>query len=214
MSQNFSKISIEGIRGYSTNEAYFEKLYQQYFQRLYAYARAIVDSKSLASDIVSDLFYGLWKNKTNLFEIEDIEAYLFVSVKNQSIQTLKKTSRIQPCDALDAKLESIDYLNPEELLLEKEMLAALEKIISELPEQCQLIFRLFREKGLKNSEIAKELGISVVTVKSQKRKAQVKLKAGILKYYHDHQEHSMVDVRLISEYLLLITGISFYDFIN
>ncbi|MEO9474403.1 MAG: RNA polymerase sigma-70 factor [Cyclobacteriaceae bacterium] len=213
MAQKIHKIQNSHIHSDLDQEAYFEKVYREYFKRLYAYAKAIVDSQSLAKDIVSDLFYGLWKNKANLYEIDDLEVYLFVSVRNQSLQSLKKSSHIQTMEAIDAKYESIDYINPEELLLEKELLAALEKIISELPEQCQLIFRLFRERGLKNAEIAEELGISVVTVKSQKRKAQIKLKAGILKYYHDSEGVHLPDIRLISQYLLALGFIN-YDFIN
>lgn len=213
MTRKIHKIQNAPILSDLDREAHFEKIYRAYFKRLYAYAKVIVDSQSLAKDIVSDLFYGLWKNKTNLQEIDDIEVYLFVSVRNQSLQVLKKSNLIQTSEAMDAKLESIDYINPEELLLEKELLAVLEKIILELPEQCQLIFRLFREQGLKNAEIAEELGISVVTVKSQKRKAQIKLKAGILRYYHDNEDLHLPDIRLISQYLLAF-GFIHCDFIN
>lgn len=212
MARKVHKISSTSIPPKVDQEACFEEIYRKYFKRLYAYSRAIVDSQSMAKDIVSDFFYGLWKNKTNLHEITDLEVYLFVSVRNQSVHALKKAAHFQS-ESMDIKLESVDYLDPEELLLEKELLAALEKIISELPEQCQLIFRLFRERGLKNAEIAKELGISVVTVKSQKRKAQTKLKAGILRYYQDNEHLHFLDMRLISQYLLAL-GFVNYDFIN
>lgn len=211
MSHKIHKLSIAVPQSEQEWEIYFEVIYKEYFKRLYAYARAIVDSQSLAKDVVSDLFLGLWKNKENLGQVDDLEVYLFVSVRNQAVQALRKNQAMPLSkESLEIKLESIDYINPEELLLEKELLELLKKVTAELPDQCRLIFELSIERGLKNSEIAKELGISPVTVKSQKRKAQAKLKAAILKYYHDHDDSNLPDIRMISQYLLL-TGVINYD---
>lgn len=214
MTQRIHKLSNEATLSNREWEAYFEVIYKEYFKRLYAYARAIVDSQSLAKDVVSDFFLGLWKNRESLQKVEDLEVYLFVSVRNQAVKALKKKNSLLPSkESLEVKLESIDYINPEELLLEKELLNLLRKITSELPDQCKLIFEMSMNRGLKNSEIASELGISVVTVKSQKRKAQAKLKAGILKYYHDHDGSNLPDIRMISQYLIWF-GYLNYDLVN
>ncbi|UII24279.1 RNA polymerase sigma-70 factor [Fulvivirga ligni] len=205
MTRKIHKLSNVANRSDKEWEAYFEGIYKEYFKRLYAYVRVIVDSQSLAKDVVSDFFLALWKNRNSLLHVNDLEVYLFVSVRNQAVQALQKQAKLfSSREALEVKLESIDYINPEELLLEKELLNLLKKITSELPDQCKLIFEMATERGLKNAEIAQELGISVVTVKSQKRKAQVKIKAGIIKYYHDHDDSNLPDIRMISQYLLVL----------
>ncbi len=213
MTRKNSKISVSPKPSDEDREAFIEEVYRKYFKRLFAYARVIVDSQSLAKDVVSDFFFALWKNKTNLLEIKDLEVYLFVSVRNQSVRALKKAANLYKSEQMDIKVETIDYINPEELLLEKELLTALEEIISNLPDQCQLIFRLYREQGMKNSQIAQELGISTVTVKSQMRRAQAKLRSGILRYYQDGEKTHCPEMKLIGQYLVLSCVLN-YDFIN
>lgn len=185
-------------------EIHFEEIYRQYFGRLYAYVKVIVNDKSQANDIVSDVFYNLWKNKTDLSDIDNLEVYLIVAAKNQAVKTLNRFKSEINRDSIEVKLASIDYVNPEELLLEKELLTAFEKSISELPDQCQLIFRMVKERGMKHSEIADELGISVVTIKSQLRKAQIKLRDS-LKDYDNQEDDSFPNMRLIGQLLILYT---------
>lgn len=182
----------------------FEAIYRRYFEKLYGYARAICGSQSMAKDVVSEFFFHLWKNKTDLSRIENLEIYLLVSIKNRAIQMLAKERKADTSDnSFDLVLETIEYINPEELLLEKELKDVLDNIINALPDQGQLIFRMAREKGLTQSEIARELGISVTTVKSQLKRSQSKLRAEILKFYMDSESDSHPDIRLIGQIILL-----------
>ena len=211
MASKFRKIA--GSKDSNDREQYFEEVYNLYFTKLYAYSKAIVDSQSLAKDIVSDLFFNFWNNKTDFRDFQEIEMYLYISVRNLSIQALKKQKRFESAENLEIKLETIDYVDPQELLLEKELMAVVEESISQLPDHCQLVFNLMRQRNMKNAEIAEELGISVVTVKSQLRKAQKKLRADIVRYYHDKEGSHLPDVRLIGQYLLAL-GLTDFEFFS
>ena len=65
--------------------------------------------------------------------------------------------------------------NPAEAIHEKvsdkELRAKLREALSELPEQCSIIFQLSRFEDLKYREIADKLDISVKTVENQMGKA-------------------------------------------
>ena len=54
--------------------------------------------------------------------------------------------------------------DPLQSLLEKELEQKIEEIVADLPEKCQLVFKLSRKKNLQNKEIAEKLGISIKTV--------------------------------------------------
>jgi RNA polymerase sigma-70 factor (ECF subfamily) len=56
-------------------------------------------------------------------------------------------------------------------LVEQEIEVALRAAVSELPDRCREVFELSRTHGLKYSEIATTLGISVKTVEAQMGKA-------------------------------------------
>lgn len=59
--------------------------------------------------------------------------------------------------------------------------AIINKIIKELPEQCQKVFLMSRFDSLKNEEIAMELGISENTVKTHIYRALQKIASALKK---------------------------------
>ncbi len=187
----------------------FESIYRKCFDKLYGYARAICSSQSMAKDVVSDFFYHLWKNETDLSKIENLEIYLLVSVKNRATHALAHEKKLSTTgDHVDVLIETIEYINPEELLLEKELKDLLDTKINDLPDQGQLIFRMAKEQGLKQGEIAKELGISITTVKSQLKRTQTKLRTEIIRYYMDTESDTHPDIRLIGQVIFLIGFLS------
>ena len=60
---------------------------------------------------------------------------------------------------------------PSDELEVKELGAAIQLTINNLPKRTQEIFRLSRQEGLKYAEIAKELSISIKTVEANMGKA-------------------------------------------
>jgi RNA polymerase sigma-70 factor (ECF subfamily) len=65
----------------------------------------------------------------------------------------------------------------------KELEEQLRIVINELPEQCRTVFQLSRFDGLKYTEIADQLGLSVRTVETQIRRALKKLRVQLADYF-------------------------------
>ena len=57
-----------------------------------------------------------------------------------------------------------------------------DRVVSEMPKQRQLIYRMSREEGLSNNEIANMLGISKRSVENQLSLALKEIKQSILTY--------------------------------
>jgi RNA polymerase sigma-70 factor (ECF subfamily) len=67
-----------------------------------------------------------------------------------------------------------DSLTQEEILtqiIKAEALVLIKQAIEALPEGCRTVLKLAFFEGLKNEQIALELGISINTVKTQKQRA-------------------------------------------
>ncbi|MEP4532152.1 MAG: sigma-70 family RNA polymerase sigma factor [Cyclobacteriaceae bacterium] len=203
MSSKIRKISTESKPPEKRDSISIENIYKDYFDRLFSYARVICDSEEMAKDVVADFFYGLLKNKTDLSKINDLEMYLSVGVKNACLQKLIKTSKSKANPIL---ISSIDYIDPQQVLLGKELKTLLDRIINDLPDQCQLIFRMSKEQGMKNQEIAGELQIGLGTVKTQLIRSQEKLRAGIISHYKD-SDIKNAPWRLIGQFILFFVGI-------
>jgi len=155
---------------------YFEKIYRAYFDRLFAYALVITKSEILAKDVVSDVFFNLWNTQTDLSAVKDLKSYLFTSAKNQAIRTLSHDPIHFDLHDYKQATSSIEWINPEELLVGKELDNFLDKVISQLPPQCGIVFRKIKENNKKYDEVAAELDISVDTVKYHLKTALKKIK--------------------------------------
>ncbi len=169
----------------------FEKmeiLFRRQYKPLRAYAFRFVRDLSLAEDIVQDVFFKLWQQRETIrFEDESVKAYLFKAVYTHSLNVLnKKTlyvhsldSEMEP-DFLDEYLSS-SAMNSEQTLLFKELEEEIVTFLDHLPAQCHKIFLLSRSYGLKNREIAEQLGISIKAVEKQISKALFTLREHLLK---------------------------------
>ncbi len=184
-------------------EMRFREIYNTYFDRLYTYVKVICNSDELAEDVLADLFKKFWENRADFNHVNDLESYLFVSAKNQAYRALVKELRLVNSEFLEIKRESINYLDPEQLLLEKELKTTLDRAINNLPDKCQLVFRMRREQGLKYLEISTELGVSIETVKTHLTNAQQRLREEIVRFYREKNHVDFIDSRLIGFWLML-----------
>jgi RNA polymerase sigma-70 factor (ECF subfamily) len=160
------------------DEQAFAKLFRHFYERLLNFCLRYVPAREAAEEIVSDVFVKLWNKRSELENIANLQVYLFVAVKNHSLNYLEQYShlRIVPLAGSDtADLQnSVDL---ERDLEWKEIRFKLDKIVATLPAQCRRIFQLIKEDGFKYKEVAEILNISPRTVETQLFRAMRKLNA-------------------------------------
>ncbi|MEQ8339046.1 MAG: RNA polymerase sigma-70 factor [Cyclobacteriaceae bacterium] len=167
----------------------FEEVYTEHFQPLFIYARKLTNSAELAKDIVSDVFYNLWKSNPDFSQIKEIKSYLFIAVKNHAIRILTRNPQDFISLDQDQFIKKVDRTDPEEVLLEKELLQAIEIAVSKLPDQCQLIFDMAKNQQMSYQEIGKELGISQSTIKTQVGRALNEIRVSIADHLEAGSHH-------------------------
>lgn len=156
----------------------FEQLFYVLNTRLIKFSIFYIRQKEAAEEIVADVFVKCWENRQSLAEITNPETYLFVAVKNQSFNYLKKYSNIHLVQVEESdEVEFIDTFNPEKELERKELNFLLDKAIESLPQQACIVFKLIKEDGMKYKEVAEILNISPRTVQTQLFRAIKKLSA-------------------------------------
>ncbi len=166
----------------------FEEVYSEHFNSLFIYARSLAKSEDLAKDAVSEVFFSLWKSKTDFSRVLDIQAYLFRAVKNEVVRILSHDHvNFQDLNT-DINIQRVERLNPEELLLEKELLDIISQAVSQLPDQCRLIFDMAKNQRMSYTEIAGELLISKSTVKTQVSRALATIRQVIEKSHDEKRE--------------------------
>lgn len=150
------------------DELAYKKLFFILFPSLTRFSASIVHSRETAEEIVSDVFIKIWADRNRLEEIENIQLYLFIAVRNNSLRKLNQNKRkaTVSLDEIDIEIEC-GLPDPEQSFLSQEALTKIYSAIDLLPPRARLIFKLAKEDRMKYKEIAALLHISVKTVDHQ-----------------------------------------------
>lgn len=157
----------------------FEQLFRDWYVRLCVYAESIVRDRDLAEDLVQGIFCMLWEKRDRFDVRESVKSYLYRSVYNSALNTIKHEK---------VKIAFLEFIrkheneedNDTERFFDSEdqniVLKELNRAIETLPDQCREIFLLSRFAGKKSAEIASELDLSIRTVEAQLYRAMKRLR--------------------------------------
>jgi RNA polymerase sigma-70 factor, ECF subfamily len=149
----------------------FEMLFRSSYVSLVKYARTMIKDHDTAEEIVQDLFFRLWQDKEKIKIDSSLNGYLFRAVHNRCIHYFEhlKVVKQHSQEIVHETHESPE--NPEEVLRYKELQVKIASILERLPERCGKIFMMNRFEGLKYSEIAIKLSVSIKTVEANMGRA-------------------------------------------
>lgn len=164
------------------NEYAFKQLYQEYYAKVVTFIAGIIKKREIARDLAQDVFVNLWLNRKTLDVSRNLQNYLFVASRHAAINYLKKELSVtsEPIEAMHTDIGS--DITVEDTLFAKEIRLLIEMIVSEMPEQRQRIYRMSREEGMSNEEIAGRLGISKRSVENQVSLALKEIRQAVTAY--------------------------------
>jgi len=145
-------------------EVQFAEIYEIFWGKLYTVAYNYVRDKTMAQELVQDVFVNLWVKRAELSCIQDLGAYLFRCMKNRiydqfdtlaSREKLARNARHRFSDEVNNTEETVEY---------EETLALLNQEIARLPDTTRTIFKLSRFERYTNEEIARQMQVSAKAV--------------------------------------------------
>jgi RNA polymerase sigma-70 factor (family 1) len=148
----------------------FQVLFKKMFSPLCQFCIKFVKSREVAEEVVSDVFYSIWKNRNRLM-VSSPKAYLYTSVRNKGLDHLRKIKKMVHCDLDKATHLVAEGADGQETLVLNELTLVMDQSIAKLPKQCKRIYEMSRDEGLKYREIASILQVSVKTVETQMGRA-------------------------------------------
>lgn len=169
------------------NRLAFNMFYDLYYDQIFRFSYYFLKDTEACREVVAETFFSIWQSRLKLKDIENIETYLFVTVRNEATRYLSRSSKSRFVSLEDTTLQLTARENesPEDKLLMEEMERILNRVIDELPEKCRLIFLLARQEGLKPKEIAERLSINESTVRVQMKIAIDKIVATLKPHFPD-----------------------------
>ena len=153
--------------------AALEVLFHAEYDCICRFIERYVRTSAVAEELAQEIFLKVWRRREMLPPAAVTRAYLFAAARNAAVQHVRhERVDLQWRDARaagDTAEPGGDAADAE--LAASELGAAAERAIASLPERCRTVFTLSRHQGLRYSEIAEALGISVGTVEIHMNRA-------------------------------------------
>jgi RNA polymerase sigma-70 factor (ECF subfamily) len=155
----------------------FEELYQRHHRRVYSICLRMLQNASEAEDLTQDVFIQLYRKVGSFRGDSAFTTWLHRLTVNQVLMHFRKRNvkfektteegetpvQIVPGTESPFKMPIVDRI-------------AIDTAIAQLPEGYKNVFVLHDVEGFEHEEVAKILGCSVGTSKSQLHKARLKMR--------------------------------------
>jgi RNA polymerase sigma-70 factor (ECF subfamily) len=145
----------------------YEAIFKELFKPLCAFATKYTGDWEESRNLVHEVFISVWEKFDSLPEGTQYRSYLFAAVRNRSLNYLRDKKKMIGLENVSESRFSETDSTLETAELEHEIKQAIQL----LPEKCRQIFEMNRLEGLKYTEIAEKLGLSIKTVEAQMSKA-------------------------------------------
>lgn len=152
-------------------ESAFEQMFRTYYERLCRYAHTLLKDADEAEEMVQTVFLTIWEKRADLEITLSLKAYLYRAVHNHCLNRIKHYGVRENHREYSLYVQADGYDSVTEAIHANELEERIERAVSKLPEQCQVVFRMSRFEELKYQEIADQLGLSVKTIENQIGKA-------------------------------------------
>jgi RNA polymerase sigma-70 factor (family 1) len=148
------------------SEEAFAVSYNRYAVVLYRYARKTIQDSEDCREIIQDIFESIWKRHADLSHVTVLNAYLYRTVKYKIIRYTKHQGVKRRYANHYRLFETMYDTIPEEERTLENVELMIETFLEELPERCQLAFRLRWKENLSNDDICIRMNIRHNTVRN------------------------------------------------
>ncbi|WP_127125274.1 sigma-70 family RNA polymerase sigma factor [Pseudoflavitalea rhizosphaerae] len=151
------------------SEEAFTSVYRHLYRRVFWFARKFVQDIEDARDLTAEAFIQVWQQNQNFKDLNAVEAFLHVTVRNKCFNLLKhQQMKAGRRDELLRQLQDREQGDFFEELLQLQLVGRIYAEVNKLPPRMKEIFLLSYRDGMKPAEIASLLQIKPQTVINQR----------------------------------------------
>lgn len=156
----------------------FEAVFRHYYPKVRGFLVGMLKNEADAEDVAQTVFIRLWTKRERITDVACFDGYLYRMSRNAMMNFLK--NRYAEAYPLTPVTEQPDATTPHEELIADDLRLLTDLIVSRMPDRRREVFRLSRQAGLTNEEIAQRLGISKKTVENHLNMALGELRKELL----------------------------------
>lgn len=159
------------------NIAAFELLYERYHRRTFSLCLRMTKNKTEAEDLTQEVFIQLFRKSGSFRGDSAFSTWLHRMTVNQVLMHFRKRSVKNEKTSHDGEIpeQTVPGTKNQDRMPVLDRIA-LKRAVAQLPPGYRNVFTLHDVEGYEHTEVARILGISVGTSKSQLHKARLKLR--------------------------------------
>lgn len=182
-----------------TTDRDFEQLYATFEPKINRYLHRLLDPED-AVEVTQDVFFRAGKSLCSFNEASKLSTWLYKIATNAAIDKMRSRSYKQRASEITGMTESgfdenARYLDRErcsveEQIIRREMGECIQRYVSSLPDKYRIVLVLSEMEGLKHSQIAVIVGLSLDTVKIRYHRAKKMLRHLLTENCHFYRTDS------------------------
>ena len=167
------------------DESAFQRLFEKHVASVVGFATQFVGTRARAEELVQDVFLQIYRTRAKYVPRARFTTWLYRMVTNACLSEVRRADyhgRVQSLDQPpthgDDPAPAIDVptRSTEEVLLGREAVDRMRRVLADLPPQQRAALLLARVEGMSYEDVAETLSCSVSAVKSLVHRATVALR--------------------------------------
>jgi RNA polymerase sigma-70 factor, ECF subfamily len=160
--------AVLASRAADGDQVAFGVLVRRHAPFLVAFATRLTRSRADADDCVQEALITAWRRLPDLAEPEKVRSWLTTIVSRKVTDRMRSKKISEPIDEETVAVAD----DPERAAVASSQMAALKKVLAELPEELRVVWVLREMGGHSYDEIASETGETPATVRGRLARAR------------------------------------------
>jgi len=156
-------------------------IFDRYYRRVFAMVRRRLDDEALAEEVVSDVFFEIWRGAAAFRGDSQVSTWIFGIAHYKVLTAVRRKLAKGVSSVIPTNIETLHGFaadtSPTMELESREALRDALRAIDRLPEGQREALRLSVVEGWSYTEIAEHLGVTENTVKTRVSRARARLRS-------------------------------------
>lgn len=147
----------------------FTQLYNKHIDQLFAFGSRFTSDREMLKDCIQDVFVKLFTRRESLGPIDNVDSYLFISLRNRIHDEFRRNGKITGDEVNDVNMQAVaeyEEYNHEQMEQQQELTNNVEKFFEKLSPRQRQIINLYYIEQRKYEDICRIMGINYQSVRN------------------------------------------------
>ena len=158
----------------------FTALYDKHIDNLFAFGSRFTADREMIKDCIHDVFVKLYTKRESLSVVENIDSYLYVSLRNRINDEFRRNVHLCDHEITDVSMKGMaeaEAFAKEKMERQQQLSASVEKYFYMLSPRQRQIITLYYKEQRKYDDICQIMGINYQSVRNLMHRSIMRLRS-------------------------------------